>query len=73
MAVKCAIEINFLLEYRHVNGSDQGGLWKVNENIFENFSIVKAYFISSTKIFSHKVMLITGIMQNCTVLEGFDK
>ena len=73
MAAKCAIEINYLLEYRHVNGSDQGGLWKVNENIIAIFSIAKAYFVSSIKIFSHKAMSITEIMENCKVLEGFDK
>ena len=46
---KCVGVTKFLPEQRHFDAFDQGGLWKVNEDVTVVFNVAEAYFLSSTK------------------------
>ena len=73
---KCVRGTISLPERRHVNALGRGNLWKVNEDVYVIFSVVKAYFLSSTKKLQNEIVpkdKFSALMDNCTVLEGFDK
>ena len=76
VAGKCVGETVSLPEHRHVDVLSRDGLWKVNEDVIAIFSIVEAYFLSSTKKLQSKIVskdIVNALMENCMVLENFAK
>ena len=76
VAGKCVSETIPLPEHRHVNVLNRGGLWKVNEDVIAIFSVVEAYFLSSTKKLQNKIVskdIVNALTENCMVLQSFAK
>ena len=74
MAGKYFGETIYLPQHKHVNVLDRSGLWKRSEYVNFSCSVVKAYFLSSTKKHQNKIVfkdIVCALMGNCTLLESF--
>ena len=70
MTGKCVDENVTLLEHKHVNIMDRGGLWRVNENFTSIFKIAEHYFRIATQkhvLKTDSKSIVSNLMANAVI------